>query len=230
MRIETVIPCVGYDDFLTYTLPRNLRELESVTILTAPWDEQTIGIAKQFKTGLLATEAWRIGGLFNKARALNEWIKSIGDISGDTWLLTLDADIILPYGRKIPVEKLERSGLYSAPRHMCHDRASLQKFVRNEAALESFPIMLPPIRNGLAWGIYPTSNVAGLSGYMQLWCPAYAPGMREFPESGTAAGYDVKFALSFPEGKRRFIPEFGVLHLGPAEMNWTGRRSQRWSL
>jgi hypothetical protein len=230
MHLEAAVPCVAYDDFLQITLPANRTKLPSITVLTAPWDLQTISIAREHSVKLMVTDSWRRGGSFNKARALNEWLDRITlDAIPETWLLLLDADILIPPGKELLLDQLDPTGLYSARRRMCMDPSSFLDYSENRRTLQSFPLRIPPIRNGRAWGHFPTSNPAALSGYMQLWCPDGSDGLKRFPESQNAAGYDVTFALSFPEEKRYFLQDIDVLHLGPPKVNWNGRSSARWS-
>ena len=70
-------------------------------------------------------------------------------------------------------------------------------------------------------------NPVGLAGYLQLWHPAHALGSRHFEGTGTAEAYDLVFGLSFPEDARRLLNQ-EVLHIGPTQVNWAGRRSARW--
>jgi hypothetical protein len=115
MRISTVIPCVNYDDFLALTLPRTISVLENVTILTAPEDVRTLAVARAHRVPVFVTDAWWTGA-FNKARALNKWLDSLGEASAeDAWCLTLDADILLPEGEPLDPNALNRSTLYAAP-------------------------------------------------------------------------------------------------------------------
>src|SRR5689334_838406 len=121
MRIETVIPCVGYDDFIGFTLPRNVKLLERITVLTAPSDERTIAIARKCGARLHITEAWTQGGPFNKARALNEWMDSLPTAS-ELWILSLDADILLLSEDRLACRHLEPTFLYGVHRRMCPDQ------------------------------------------------------------------------------------------------------------
>lgn len=229
MQIEAVVPCVDYDDFLRITLPNNHFIVSSITVLTAPWDRRTAQIAIQHDVKIMMTDSWQKDGPFNKARALNEWLERITAMNLDeSWALVLDADVLLPRDRRLEVDQLDPTGLYGARRRMCYDYGSYQQFAMGLRSLETFPVQVPPVRNGRVWGHRPTSNPAGLQGYMQLWCPARSAGLKRFPETGTAGQYDVEFALSFSQSSRKFLQQYDVLHLGPTQANWTGRRSARW--
>jgi hypothetical protein len=229
MLIEAVVPCVNYDDFLRITLPNNRVVLPAITILTAPWDRRTADLAAEYDLKLIVTDAWHRGGPFNKGRALNEWLETIVSPKHNaTWALVLDADVLLPKGHGIEVEDLDPAGLYSARRRMCEDYESFLKFAMGLRSLETFPLQIPLVKNGRVWGHRPTSNPAGLQGYMQLWCPLHGRGMKRFPETGTAGKYDVEFGLSFPQSGRSFLRNYEVLHLGRSRINWAGRISTRW--
>lgn len=229
MFIEAVVPCVDYDDFLQITLPNNQFILSRITVLTAPWDCRTAELAAKHGANVIVTDSWQKGGPFNKARALNEWLERMATSEhGDTWALVLDADVLLPRDCCLDVNQLAPEGLYSARRRMCYDYASYQQFAMGLRSLDTFPVRVPPVRNGRVWGHRPTSNPAGLQGYMQLWCPSRGAGLKRFPETGTAGQYDVEFGLSFPQSSREYLQHYEVLHLGATQVNWTGRRSSRW--
>lgn len=229
MSLQVGICCVEYDDFLGITLPHNVLYLPSVTVITAPWDHKTIAIAEQAGATVLATDAWKVGGPFNKGRALNEWIRKVQQTSTEsTWLLSLDADILLPSGG-ISLAGLDPTCLYGVKRRMCPDQIAFRQYTEGTRSLLSFDCNIPKVRNGMVWGHRPTSNPAALQGYFQLWCPASASGAAWFDETGTAAGYDVQFGLSFPSNNRRYLESIEVLHLGLEKTNWEGRASTRWT-
>ena len=228
MKLEAVIPCVGYDDFLTHTIDSAVRCIGDLTVLTAPSDMATIRVAEKYGTRVLTTESWWVRGKFNKARALNTWIEKMSTNCRDTWLLVLDADIYIPPGQTLSVSNLDAGKLYSARRRMCTDETAWEQYHETQRALSSFPFDVQPLTDGRLWGTVPTSNPAGLLGYFQLWNPIYSVGAKRFMESPTAADYDVCFGSSFPEGRRAFLSGFEVLHLGPTRLNWAGRRSPRW--
>jgi hypothetical protein len=226
MRLEAAVPCVSYDDFLAITLPNNMDCLKSVTVLTAPWDSATIELARKCGVKILITTAWR-AGVFNKAKALNEWLSRICYPSPELWTLVIDADILLPQGRAMPALELDTSILYSARRRLCEEEDQWLAFRNGERCLEDFPCEEIPIQSGRLWGRYSTTNPAGLLGYFQLWNPARAGCGLRFPEAPTASGYDVLFGLHFG-AHRKFLPDYEVLHLGPRRTNWQGRHSERW--
>lgn len=230
VRLEVAIPCVHYDDFLKRTLPYTVRHLTSVTVLTSPSDEATITVARALGIKILVTDAWSDGGPFNKARALNEWIARQDSRDNLLWLMTLDADILLPSDWSVHLGHLDPRGLYSARRRLCETESEWDDFISRRRSLYSFPLDVPPVIDGQVWGDKPTTNPAALCGYLQIWNPARGSGFTSFPEAPSAAQYDVEFALSYPEQLRKFLPGVDVLHLSVCATNWEGRRSPRWEL
>jgi hypothetical protein len=226
--IEAAVTCVGYDDFLLITLESAIRSVDHLTVVTAPWDDRTQVVAQRVGASVLITGAWRVNGTFNKARALNEWIDQIGQITDSTWLMTLDADVLCPKDQDLPRDALKPGYLYSARRRMCVDEQEWGNYKTSKRSLTSFPLDVQPIVGGRLWGTLPTRNEAGLCGYLQIWNPAHSRGSTRFREAPTASTYDVLFGLSFPEDARKFLPGYEVLHLGPSRVNWAGRRSPRW--
>jgi hypothetical protein len=227
MVIQTVVPCVNYDDFLRLTLPRNMRQLDTVTVLTSPDDSASIEVARRCGARVLTTDAWR-RGRFNKARALNEWLDNVSPASGaDVWYLVIDADIVLPRTQPLGELALNPKVLYGARRRMCDDQPGWYEFSNGARPLESFPLDVAPIWHGRIWNLA-TVNPAALYGCLQLWNSAFGSGAARFPEFPTAGNYDVAFALSFGDDRREFLPDFDVLHLGESRTNWEGRRSARW--
>ena len=228
MHIDTAIPCVGYDDFLALTLPRNLAVLDSVTVVTDPQDVATAALATKLGAEVFPTEAWRRGGPLNKAAALNDWISRATTYDPEQWLLVMDADIMLfhPLAKEIP--HVDARGLYSLRRRLCESPGLFNDFLAGGIEFSEFPLDLAPVGNGKAWESVPTAKTAALAGYLHLWCPMRAAGRLRYPTTGTAEAYDLGFALSFPEELRNELSCGEVLHLGPTQTNWSGRRSPRW--
>lgn len=229
IKLQTAIPCVNYDDFLSWTLPHNLPFLESVTVVTSPRDPATIQLAKQLGVQLFITDAWHHGGAFNKAAALNQWITHASALEPEAWLMTLDADILLFQSVTDCLDSLNPSCLYSVPRRICLAAVSLGGLLSGKKLLSDFPLAVIPFSDGKLWGTVDATNPAGLVGYLQLWSPRSSVGLKHFPETGTAEGCDLLFGLSFPDDARKFLPLLEVLHIGPTEVNWSGRRSLRWT-
>lgn len=229
MQIEVIIPCVKYSDFLAISLPESRRRFSRVTVLTDPRDEETIALAQREGVSLQLTTAWNEdGATFNKAAAINFALDALAVDGTDTWILLLDADIVLNSDLVKDVEALDPKCLYSVQRRMCETMSEWQELVAGRITLHDLPIYLPAVVNGKVWKHRPTSNPAGLCGYLQLWHITESAGVKRMPTSPNAASYDVEFAFSFPEEGRKFLRGHEVLHLGPRNTNWDGRVSPRW--
>lgn len=230
MNVEVLVPCLHYSDFLSLTLPVTRRLFNSVTVITAPDDLQTIQLCAACDVFAFQTDAWSThGASFNKAAALNEYLSTLKAAHQDCWILLLDADILFVESITRHLAHLDQGGLYSIRRRLCETEADLGDFLDGALPFESFHVNVPPIVNGRVWGRRPTSNPAGLLGYLQLWHLTGARGLRTLPESQTAAKYDVQFGLSFPEHLRKYLDCREVLHLGTPKVNWRGRVSSRWN-
>jgi hypothetical protein len=228
MRIQTAITCVHYDDFLAWSLPHNLTQLESITVVTSPQDPATIELAKQLGVGLFITDAFHIGGSFNKALALNQWLEHVSVLEPDAWLMTIDADILLFESVSESVDYLDPGCLYSVRRRMCADVGEFAYLLSGNKRRSDFPMDVVPVKDGKLWGTIHAQNPAALAGYFQMWCPKASVGLKRFPVTGTAEAYDLMFGLSFPDTARHYLQSAEALHLGPPEVNWMGRRSPRW--
>jgi len=229
VHVEVIVTCVCYADFLAITLQQTKRWFAAITVLTAPEDYETIALAQREGVSLHVTSVWgKNGAKFNKAGAINSCLDE-RDLDGtDSWVVLLDADILLREDFRGDVMTVDPHGLYSIPRRMCETEEEWRALRAGRRRLEDLPLSIPPVVNGRVWKHRPTGNPAALCGYLQLWHATKAAGMKRMPASHNAAGYDVEFGLSFPEASRSFLKGREVLHLGPSKANWDGRVSPRW--
>jgi len=231
MHIETIITCVGYADFLAITLPETKRWFKAITVLTSPDDSETIAFAKHEGVELYITGVWHENGAtFNKAAAINSFLDQRNLDGTDSWVLFLDADILLLSNPHPDIANLNPKGLYSIKRRMCETEQEWRKLCAGQLCVDDLPLYVPEVVNGKVWKHRPTNNSAALCGYFQLWHITNAIGMKRMPPSSNASSYDVLFAFSFPEALRLFIEGREVLHLGPRKTNWDGRVSPRWNI
>ena len=186
MHIDVAIPCVGYDDFLALTLPRNRLLLDSITVVTEPQDVATVELATKMGVGVFVTEAWRKPGPLDKAAALNEWISQATTYSREQWLMVMDADILLFHPLAAEIPHVDARGLYSLRRRLCETPESFASFLAGDLDVSQFPVDVAPFINGKAWDRVQTSKTAALAGYLHLWCPMRAAGSLRYPVTGTA--------------------------------------------
>jgi len=230
-KVEVAIVSVGYADFLNITLPLTKKFFgESITILTTESDHATIDCAIHNSVKLLATNAWyETGGVFDKAAGLNQWLDAL-DTNATSWVLTLDADIVLPpCSFHLLLATLNPQFLYGVKRRLCKSVTDWERFISQDLTFTDFDLDLPEIKHGKLWGLHDTVNVSAVYGYFQLWHIHFGKGQSRFESFPSAAHYDVQFAMSFGDTTRANIPSIEVLHLGPIKLNWEGRKSESWN-
>lgn len=205
--IKGIVVCVGYDDLLALTLHRNARHLTEIIVPTSPEDERTRAVVARVPSARCwITDAFtRHGGKFNKGLAIESGFDALGR---DGWTLIFDADIVLPSTLPLPV--LDPTKLYGAPRRI----------------LDPVPTTLPPESE---WGKFPMSKETGYPGYFQLFhgsCSTIARRPWYDVTYTHAGGGDGYFESRWPATQKERLP-FEVLHLGPRDVNWFGRASER---
>lgn len=207
--IRGLTVCVGYDDFLRLTLPKAIRHVHKMLVITSPADTRTQELAKQYPDNVLlhVTDAfYRNDAPFNKGAAMEEGFDVIGR---EGWMLIMDADIVLP--DRLPHTPLQIGKLYTPRR----------RILSNVSGLTSLPDV--PMDH------YPLRNEDGHFGYFQLF-HASDPVLRTKPWYATdwrhAGGADSVFQRRWKLGNK-IRPRFEVLHLGDPDMNWFGRATPR---
>ena len=236
MKIEAVVTCVSYSDFLAETLPHNRSQFDKLVVVTAPEDTATRKICEAWNVQCIPTDAFETRwGNFNKGKAVNIGLAAL---SKTDWIVHMDADIMLPVLTRAMLEaaKLDPQCLYGMDRHMVPNYECWREFMCQ-----------PPIQqegwNGYAdcgRFIHPDkkfpigTRVAHPSGYVpigffQMWNAA--SGSHPYPEQHTdAARGDMMFALQWPRSQRHMIPEVICYHLesepSPMGANWSGRKTK----
>jgi|GEM_PF-1522111 len=115
MKIEAVSVCINYSHVLKYCLD-NKKYLDNWTIVTEENDIDTINLCKENSINYIFSERIHENGAeFAKGKAINEGFNALDK---SDWLLSLDADIILPsnvreFVRNIPQKEKNLKSLYS---------------------------------------------------------------------------------------------------------------------
>ena len=236
-RIDAVLVCEGYDDYLRQILPHLAPHVDSITVATDPKDELTQLTCASFNVNcVLSKRLHENGAAFAKGKAMNDALMSL---KNPDWILVMDADIILPpnfsgirelvlnpgalyytrrwgprYPGNIPtlMHKLEEAQNFSE----LFEKHAYQEVAREEGrggnAIEHFPF-----------------------GYFQLFnvdAQVLQDRMTIYPEGSTSAEHDDKvFGFDLYKGKAVSlpVPQFDVIHLphGLYRENWEGRRAPR---
>lgn len=232
MKIEAIITCVNYSDFLEHTIPETLQHVDRLVVVTHPKDRATQILCAKFGVDCVATEIMHDDGdAFNKGKLVNYGLMHL---KHDGWLLHIDADIVLPHRLRdmLARAKLDPSVLYGA------DRLNVKNYetwLKHKNSLvpqhrwrylvhphAEFPIGARLVHN--SYGFCPI-------GFFQLW---HGSLNRRYPETaGSAEHSDVVFAVQWPREKRILLPEFFVYHLesdpnSKMGANWKGRTTKQF--
>ena len=208
-NVRAILTCVGFDDMLALTLPNNMPRLKECLVVTSHTDLRTQALVAGIPGArCYCTDAFtRHGAKFNKGLALEEGFDVLGR---EGWLLLLDADIILPGDRPLPIAGLDPRGLYGARRHV----------------LQAIHLWRPQ----QPWPPTRQCPLKEIVGYFQLF-HAQAPAAQSRPwyelDFAHAAASDVMFSRHWPSHQKRWLPNYPVLHFGATGENWFGRVSDR---
>ncbi len=219
-KLEGMLVCVEYSDFLQWTLPLNLEHFDTFVVVTSSRDKATQDIANECGAELVVSDAYLEGGAtFNKGRMMNAGLRHL---DGDGWLLFTDADIIFPPNLRADLERLslDRDTLYFAHRFNIPDydrEAWLRRYHETRAGLEQ---------------VHYLDN--GPFGYFQLFSPRAEPIAGKFPllcneNFYNAGGIDLHFSRIWHKHPCCALARLGVrvLHIphGSLGDNWASRRS-----
>ncbi len=222
-RLEGVVVCVRYGDYLSWSLPENIRLFDRLTVVTAPDDTLSQSIAERYGATVVTSERFRDGGaVFNKGRMLNDGLKAL---RLDDWLLVFDSDILLPktlrmhlQNRQLRPDSLYYSIRLNAPET---DTENWLTSFESDPGLRASLSFDRPGANRMPWG------------YFQLFhapsCPPSHTGeplySEQFPNAGDV---DYEFQARWPAERKILLPE-AVIHLphGSEGANWSGRTSRR---
>ena len=229
MRIEAVIVCVNYSDFLAHTLPDNLQHLDGVVVVTTPEDKETQRLCTKYSVDFIETRVfYEDGAPFNKARGIN---LGLAHLKHSGWLLHMDADTLLPHRFRTMLDnaKLEQSNIYGADRLnvRCYEDWAEHKH-KIVPQHQSRYLVNPPKEFSLGCRLLHMEYGYCPIGYFQLW---HSSLNRKYPiNSGSSEHSDVLFAVQWPRRNRILLPELFVFHLesepGPMGQNWKGRKSK----
>lgn len=233
LKIEAVIVCKDYGDFLSHTLPDNLQHFDRCVVVTHPHDTETKNLCRKYSVDCVETTAFHIDGdRFNKGRGIN---LGLGHLKGDGWVLHLDADILLPHRFRDLLKRhhLDKKNIYGADRVNVYGYEHWERHKHKISPHYSEKYFVqPPKEFPLGARIIHFEHGYTPIGYFQLF---HSSLHRRYPiHQGNAEHTDVLFSALWPREDRILLPEVIVFHLegqdGPCEMgiNWNGRRSPRF--
>jgi hypothetical protein len=241
VKLEAVIVCVNYADFLAETLPYNLQHFDDVIVVTSHTDQETVRVCERNSVEHFKTDVFtEYGDPFNKGKAIN---LGLSNLKKRDWLLHIDADIVLPHRYRDMLRRsmLKADCIYGADRvnvYGFENWQSLKPRLNNHYQDNWFldPDFIhewnQPKPSGLRFGARVIHKELGWVpiGYHQLWHTSTGHRRYNF-NLGSASGADVFFPAQWPRDKRVLLPEVIVYHLdSEAEhqkgTNWSGRKSR----
>ena len=230
-KLEAVIVCYNYADFLAHTLPLNMTYFDRVVVVTHPDDQDTINLCNQYSVDCVqTTEFHNNGDKFNKGRAINI---GISHLKNDGWIMQLDADIVLPHNfrNRLIEAQLDSNNIYGADRL---NVGSYENWMANKHKLvpaHRHNYLVDPV-NDFTMGARLLHREHGYVpiGYFELF---HSKHHRKYPiVCGGAEHSDVVFAIQWPRENRVLLPSFFTVHLESADskhgQNWLGRKTQRF--
>lgn len=237
VKIECVVTCVGYADFLAHTLPLNLRHFDKIVVVTSASDKQTQKVCDYYGVQVWLTDAFNERwGQFCKGAGINQ---GLDRLDRDAWILHLDADIVLPPNFRQVMENadLDTSMIYGVDRAEFKTFEDWQRFYGSpEPHTQGAGFFLHIEHHGQHLGTRVAFQHHGgyvPIGFFQLWHAD--SGIITYPEGHTDAGReDSHFPTQWPRKKRALIPEIVVYHLESESeqmgVNWKGRKTKAFGV
>jgi hypothetical protein len=256
-RLEAVIVCKDYSDFLAETLPWNIRQFDRIVVVTSPDDVETQQLCAHLSVECRTTNLFdhekddeaamcdTIGVKKDHRPGRNNFCKSRGIDLGlaylnrDDWIVHLDADIWLPpmFRNWFTWMQPEKDCIYGMDRFNCIGYEPWQDFLSKNPRDASFHqhirhclVIPPPFQPGARISIKEYGGYVPI-GFFQAW---HGSTNRRYPHShGSAEHTDVLHSLQWPKNKRRKMAEAYCVHLesknsGPMGRNWNGRTSEQF--
>jgi hypothetical protein len=229
-KMEAVVVCDQYSDFLRHTLPENKHLFDKIVVVTSYEDKATQKLCEFYHVLCVKTDDLESRkGKFCKACGINVGLE---ELDRDGWVVHMDADIWLPPQTRllIAAAKLDPTMLYGIDRFLVRGPENWEKFLEQPTLqhecgayvhLNAFPLGTR-VMQGNADGWIPIC-------FFQLWNPIVSR-VWKYPEVGDHAGRtDGLFAMNWPRAKRALIPEVVGYHLESEDaanaINWMGRKS-----
>jgi hypothetical protein len=239
MIIEAVTVCVDYADMLAQVAPMNRRLLDRWVVVTRPRDEATRSVCSRHSIECILTDDFDRGGEFAKSRGINAGLRQL---TGNGWLLHMDADICLPLDMRQCLEDahMQAGNIYGCNRLCAPGWAAWQQ-LQAQGLYSRFNGWLTEYRDRPA-GCYVGGVPAGIGngytpiGFWQCWWGeetlSWGHTRKWYPvQHGGAARTDTAFANLWDRQHRIMVPELLVFHLENSDSkhkmgeNWNGRKS-----
>ena len=235
-RLEAVTVCHHYADFLSETLPHNLRHFDHYLIVTGPDDPETLDLCRQLGVECRVTDLLHHhGDPFAKSRAIDY---GLAYLRRDDWVLHVDADIWLPPMTRqwIDWANPDPQCIFGIDRCDCIGYDAWRQFIDRPIAshhqhTRGCLTIPPPFHLSARISLAQYGGYVPI-GFFQLWNGARFPDRRYPLQQGSAEHTDVLHAIQWPAKDRRLLPEIIAVHLAsentPMGANWNGRTTRRF--
>jgi len=234
MKLEAVIVCVNYSDFLAHTLPSTKNQFDQLVVVTDYEDLETKKLCEYYNVMCVQTDVfYEDGDKFNKGKGINEGLKYL---KLDGWVVHIDADIYLPPQTRSILENLplDSSKIYGADRLMCPSYDEWKEFKNSPSPIQDAWIFVHLTRFPIGVRLCEYKSYHGgyePIGYFQLWNPV-ASSITSYPNKhGFADRTDVLHCKKWPREKRELLPEIVLIHLESEPgigLNWKGRTTEKF--
>jgi hypothetical protein len=227
--MRLVIVSVRCGDYLAVSLPAwqaFLRPSDTLTVATAPDDEETQSVARRHGAGCGVTDAWLStdptvhdgdAPTFNMAWGLDTVFGfRDGQVAPGTVCGMANPDLV-PFGALPLDDAMAAQTLYGMGRYECLSPSALVAHQRGSTRVQDLPYVRSLGR---------ARQKPRTGGYFMAF--RWAPGIR-FGSFPTAGKYDEVFARQFPHDHLWSTDQCYALHLGGRDKrNWSGRMLPRW--
>jgi Glycosyl transferase family 2 len=214
-KVEAVVVCDHYSDFLRCTLPANKYLFDRIVVVTSAEDRETQRICEFHHVECIKTDGLNARwNKFCKGAGINE---GLARLKKDAWVVHLDADIWLPPQTRSLLQNanLDPGMIYGVDRFCVKGYAQWDKFLEMPVLQHECDAYVH--LNAFPLGTRVTSKEGGgyiPIGFFQMWCPAVS-GVSEYPVNHTDAGRgDMVFAKKWPRGQARVYSRGGELSPG----------------
>lgn len=228
-KMEAVVVCDKYDDFLRHTLPHNKFLFDKLVVVTSYEDKATRRMCEFHHVECIPTDdlETRKGKIFRKGTGINIGLEAL---SREDWVVHLDADMYLPPQTRILLQRadLDKRMIYGIDRFIVRgfkawndfqDTPRLQQELDAYIHMNAFPLGTRVMQPN-ADGYIPI-------GFFQMWNPSVS-GIEKYPQGHSDAGReDTLFPMQWKRSERALIPEVVGYHLESDDAanaaNWSGR-------
>jgi glycosyltransferase involved in cell wall biosynthesis len=219
MKIECVLVCVNYSDYLECVLPTNIKLFDTVVVVTTKQDQSTINLCNKYGAKIVLTDRlYENNSKFNKGKAINDGIKNL---NYNDWLLITDADIYLPENfKEIYNKQLNKEHIYGTHRYMCPTNQEFEQYKKTSDINKTWVLQKHRLAIGVGFFQLVNFNSKIMNKLNPKWyCEDY----------GHAGRTDRFFLRNWPDDSRDNL-KLDVIHLGNDELgkNWKGRVTNKW--